>query len=119
LCVVTAAAVGGALVARVLMHGSPVEGDYGDLGLSGAAGVLSMALGGLVLLAYFYAELAAASAALLLAALLAAGGRLPGAWPRGPMGQIAFRAALCVVPLALALVLAWTAMLAERGAGGY
>jgi hypothetical protein len=78
-----------------------------------------MALGGLVLLGYFYAELTAASATLLLAALVAAGGRLPVAWPRGPLAQIAFRATLCVVPLAVALALAWTAMLAVRGAGGY
>ncbi|HEY4233554.1 MAG TPA: hypothetical protein VGM76_09010 [Lacipirellulaceae bacterium] len=124
LCGVAAAAIAGAVVARVplsrvLKHDSPADADGDDLGLSGAAGAIAMALGGLILLDYFYAELSGVSAALLVVALVAAGGRLPVAWPRGPTGQIACRAMLCVVPLAIALALAWTAMLAERGTSGY
>lgn len=120
LCGVAAAAVTGAVVARVLKHGSLAGGMIDDDdGLSGAAGAIAMALGGLILLGYFYAELTATNAALLLAALVASGGGLPTAWPRGQAWQAVFRAALCVLPLAAALALTWAAMPADQGAGGY
>jgi hypothetical protein len=82
-------------------------------GLSGAAGAIAMALGGLLLLGYFYAELKATNVTLLLAALVAAGGRLPTVWPRGAVWRAVFRAVLCIVPLAVALGLTWAAIQAD------
>jgi hypothetical protein len=73
----------------------------------------------LILLAYFYAQLPAASAALLLAATAAAGGRLSRAWPISRLSQMIFRAAICLVPLVIAVALAARAMLVARGTDGY
>jgi hypothetical protein len=119
LCGVIAASLTGALIAGEVCFSTPgttpgatpgdTPGDNRDgtlNGLSGAAGAIAVALGGLILLGYFYAELTATSAALLVATLVAAGGRLPTAWPRSPLGQAAFRAVLCVVPLVLAIAIA-------------
>jgi hypothetical protein len=114
LCGVMAAALTGSLVTCSLTPNSPRRVADADLGLSGAAGAVAMALGGLILLGYFYAELTTGSAILLLAALVAAGGRLPTGWSLGPIGQTALRAGLCLVPLALALTLTWAAMQAEH-----
>jgi hypothetical protein len=74
-------------------------------GLSGAAGVVTMSLGSLIVLGHYYAELTLANAALLLIALIFAAGRLPHAVStRQPWQQAAARAGLCLVPLAIALV---------------
>jgi hypothetical protein len=73
----------------------------------------------LILLSYYYSELPAVSAILLVASLVAAGGRLPTTWPRSPHGQAAFRALLCVVPLAAALAITWAVIQADQGASGY
>jgi hypothetical protein len=82
-------------------------------GLGGAAGVVTMSLGSLILLGYFYAELANADALLLAVALVAAGGWLPmPAWS-GPGWRATVRAVLCVVPMALAVAGAYAATLAE------
>jgi hypothetical protein len=111
LCGVAAAALTGALLAGEACFSTPGKtGNADSDGLSGAAGAIAMALGGLILLGYFYAELSAASAALLVVALVAAGGRLPTAWPRGSLGQAVFRATLCVVPLALAIAKTYSAI---------
>jgi hypothetical protein len=72
-------------------------------GLSGAAGVVTCSLGGLIILGVFYAELHPASAALLFLSVAAAG-RLPepvSSWPAAQ--QAVLRVALCLVPLAIAL----------------
>jgi hypothetical protein len=73
-------------------------------GLSGAAGVVTLSLGGLILCGVFYARLNSANATLLLLSIAAAAGRLPevvSTWPDRP--RAALRAALCLTPLAIAL----------------
>jgi hypothetical protein len=73
-------------------------------GLAGAAGVVTVALGGLIIVGVFYARLHPANAALLLFSIAAAAGRAPQpvtAWPQRL--QAALRMALCLVPLAIAL----------------
>lgn len=118
LCGVMAAAIMGAIGSAsalvAISKGSPTVSPPELLlladGLSGAAGAIAMTLGGLVLLGYFYAELSAASAALLIAALVAAGGRLPIAWPHGPIQQTLVRTALCLIPLAVAIAIAVSAI---------
>jgi hypothetical protein len=91
LCGVAAAAlVGTALVA--------------PRGLSGAAGVVTLSLGGLVILGVFYATLHPANAALLLLSIVAAAGRLPdvvSVWP--DRLRAGLRVTLCLTPLAIAL----------------
>jgi hypothetical protein len=111
LCGVVAAALTGAVLAAALTPG-PSDG------LGGAAGAVTMSLGGLILLGYFYAELSAANAVLLVIALGIAGGRAPvfsaslGGW-RG-----AARAALCIVAIVLAVAGAYAATSAHA-AGPY
>jgi hypothetical protein len=74
-------------------------------GFGGTAAVVTMSLGGLIVLATFYAELTLADAALLILALIAAGGPLPGEvsselrWFRASI-----RVALVACPLAMAIV---------------
>jgi hypothetical protein len=46
---------------------------------------------------------------LLAISLAAAGGRLPANWPPAPGGRAAFRVALCLVPLLVAIALAASA----------
>ena len=72
-------------------------------GLSGAAGVVTLSLGGLIICGVFYARLNSANATLLLLSIAAAG-RLPevvSAWPDRPRAVL--RAALCLTPLGIAL----------------
>jgi hypothetical protein len=91
LCGVVAAAITGASL-------------FAARGLSGAAGVLAVSLGGLTLLAVYYAKLQPANAALVLVSVVAAAGRLPDALSDRPASQqIVFRAALCLAPLGVAL----------------
>jgi hypothetical protein len=74
--------------------------------LSGAAGVVTMSLGGLIILAAFYARLHPATAALLFGSLIAAAGRLPDLLSIRPTWQqAALRIAVCLVPMAIALTL--------------
>jgi hypothetical protein len=62
-----------------------------------------MSLGGLLIVAHFYAALTATNAALLAASLVAAGGRLPAMLATGPAWrQAVIRAAFCLTPLAIA-----------------
>jgi hypothetical protein len=75
-------------------------------GLSGAAGAITMSLGGLLLLGYFYAELKLTVAVLLGAALCVAGGNLPTIRPEGKLWQAVFRCGLCLALLAAAFVVA-------------
>ena len=82
-------------------------------GLSGAAGPLAVMLGGLVMLGYFYAGLTATNAALLAFAVAAAAGWLPTARLPGPWGESVLRAAVCLVPLAVALASALSTALAD------
>jgi hypothetical protein len=79
-----------------------------DPGLSGAAGALTMSLGGLILVGYFYAELARASAFFLLAALCAAGGPLPTS--RNTLWSASLRIGLCLAALAIALAITYATM---------
>jgi hypothetical protein len=120
LCGVVAASLTGALLASTLrigapQHSSPVNGEQPVLadGLGGAAGAVTMSLGCLVMLGYFYAELAGLDAALLVVSLVAAGGRMPAIGPAGGGWRAAVRAALCIVPMALAVAGAYAATMAD------
>jgi hypothetical protein len=114
LCGVVAAALAGTLLGEACFStpGNALHNQPADVP-SAAAGVLAIALGGLILLAYYYASLTALNAALLAVAVATAGGRLPTTWPRGPAAQATLRAALSIVPLAIAVVLALTAANAD------
>jgi hypothetical protein len=137
LCGVVAAALTGALLAGVLKPASPGATGFASAwsrsalaepaahnqavpenGLGGAAGVVTMSLGSLILLGYFYSELAGTDALLLAVALLAAGGWLPTLTPAGSGWRALWRAALCIVPMALAVAGAYAATIAES-AGPY
>jgi hypothetical protein len=118
LCGVVAAALSGTVLASIFSGatGSRSVGNDTD-GLSSSAGVLTVALGSLILLTHYYVLLnkhdvpySALISSLLAAAVVAAAGRLPTGWPRQPAAQAALRAALCLAPLATALALAaWAA----------
>ena len=72
--------------------------------LGGAAGVVTMSLGGLVVLGCFYAELTAVNAALLFLSLIAAGGPLPEFLSTGPVWRlVVVRTGLCLTPLMFAI----------------
>jgi hypothetical protein len=91
LCGVVAAALAGAALVA-------------PRGVAGAAGVVAVSLGGLIILGLFYAQLHPAAAALLVVSIVAAAGRLPEAlatWP--PWQRAVLRTGLCVVPLTVAL----------------
>jgi hypothetical protein len=87
---------------------------------SGAAGVLTVTLGGLIMLGSFYGKLTPMNAALLAVSLVAAGGRLPRliaglpAWQQG-----AVRIALCLLPLGVALLRALSAAQTGMSSGPY
>jgi hypothetical protein len=117
-CAMVAAALTGALVSRLVMRGRTTTTVDDKPGISGAAGAITMSLGGLILLSYFYAELKLAAAILLGAALCVAGGNLPAIRPAGRIWQAGFRAGLCLALLAAAFVVAWIAMQADHGAYG-
>jgi hypothetical protein len=115
---VVAAALTGTLLGEACFSTPAATGSASAStdGLSGAVGVLAVALGGLILLAYYYVllpnhtlQLSSIITALSILGVVAAGGRLPTGWPRGPVPQTAVRAALCLVPLAIALALAFAA----------
>jgi hypothetical protein len=89
-------------------------------GADGTAGVLALALGGLVLLSCFYANLTPTNAALLFLALFMAGGPQPSfvsAWQ--PWQQSILRTCLSLFPLAIALARSITAAQAGMAAGPY
>ena len=117
-CGMVAAALTGALVSRLVMRGRATTTADDKPGISGAAGAITMSLGGLILVGYFYAELRLAAAILLGAALCVAGGNLPAIRPAGRIWQAGFRAGLCLALLAAAFVVAWIAMQADHGAYG-
>lgn len=74
-------------------------------GVSGAAGVLTFSLGGLIVLAYFFASLTATNLTLLLISLAAAGTAFPSVFSNGPTWRrLATRTVLCLVPLAIAVL---------------
>ena len=73
-------------------------------GLSGTAGVLTMSLGGLLLVSHFYAEFSTAGSTLLALSLVAAAGLLPARLSSGPAWRQAIvRTAICLAPLVIAL----------------
>jgi len=115
LCGVVAGALTGALLAGVLNPASPTDVDAtaSPDGLGGAAGVVAMSLGGLILLGYFYAELSSADALFLCVALLAAGGWLPMPAAAGSGWGGAVRAVFCIVPMALAVAGSYAATMTE------
>lgn len=106
LCGLVAAALIGGLVTGPPRRTSPN-------GLGGAAGAVTMSLGGLILIGFFYTELTVGNAVLLALALVAAGGRLPTASGIGPGLRAAVRIAICLVPLLIAVVQAYTARMAD------
>lgn len=107
LCGVVAASIAGTALAAVLIksRGTDTAEPAGIFsGIDGAAGVIAVGLGGLILLAHFFAELSAVNALLLLAALAATGGPLPLGSLRQPgWRQLSARTACCLVPLAVAI----------------
>jgi hypothetical protein len=117
-CGMVAAALTGALVSRLLIRSLATSTADDEPGLSGAAGAISMSLGGLILLGYFYAELKITVAILLGAALCVAGGNLPAGWPEGKIWQAALRSGLCLTLLAAAFATAWFTMQADHDAYG-
>jgi hypothetical protein len=118
-CGIVASAIAGALLSRLLASRLVPNSADDEPGLSGAAGVLSMALGGLLLVGYFYADLKLTVAILLGAALCVAGGNLPTSWPTGRLWQAAFRSGLCLAILTAAATLTWIATSGDAGAAGY
>jgi hypothetical protein len=100
LCGATATAIGGtalAMFAPELLRGRQRK----TFGFRGAAGVITLSLGSLLILAHFYSELSAASAALILIALIAAAGPLPQFTP--PWFSAALRILITLVSLTLAI----------------
>jgi hypothetical protein len=75
-------------------------------GLVGAAGVVAVSLGGLLLLGVYYARLHPATAALVVLSIVAAAGRMPDFISSRPIGQqAAVRSAFALVPLAIGLAM--------------
>jgi len=70
-------------------------------GLASSGGVLTMLVGGLVMLGYFFAELTATNAVLIGVALAAAAVKLPGAIETRPKTATGVRLVACLVPLAV------------------
>jgi hypothetical protein len=68
-----------------------------------AAGIITLTLGSLIILAHFYAELTTTSAALLLCSLAATGVPLPIVLRSPAWQRTAARLVLCVLPLAVAV----------------
>ena len=78
-------------------------------GIAGAAGVLTFSLGSLIVVGHFYAEQSATTAMLLFLSLAATAAPFPAIVDRGPLWcQLAVRSAVCVVPLSIALITAFT-----------
>jgi hypothetical protein len=105
-CGAVAASLGGTAVMDFLLGDSARGGQrFTHSGFTGAAGAITFSLGSLIVLGLFFANLSALNAVLLLVALLAAGGPLPRAMAIQPLWlQLAVRALLCSVPLAVAVV---------------
>ncbi len=105
----------GGVAAASLFGATTTAGALRQLadGPSSAAGPLAVMLGGLIFLGYFYAQLTTANAALLSLSLAVAAGWLPTTWPQKPAWQAALRAALTLVPLAIAVATAIRAALAN------
>lgn len=83
----------------------PTESFEASNSVSGAAGVLTFSLGGLIILGYFFASLSATNMALLFISLAAAGAAFPSVLSNRPAWQrLATRLVLCLVPLAIAIV---------------
>ena len=100
-----AAAVGAATAGTWLAFG--LRTPESNEGVAAAAGVVALALGSLILLGRFYAELGMASAALLFVALAAVAVPLPGgAGGKASWQRAVVRAAGCLVPLTIAVALA-------------
>jgi hypothetical protein len=129
LCGVVAAALTGAAASavaddtrypRIRVPFFPLRAAPSPWMLSGAAGVVTCSLGGLIVLASFYGELRPANAALLFLSLVIAGGRLPRfVMTSPPLPQAAIRIGLCLVPLAIAVARAVAATQAEMSASPY
>ena len=103
-----AALTGTALVSFLGATGSASAGPrFAIPGLTGAAGIITFSLGGLILLGHFFAELSVANAVLLFVSLAAAGTPLPVALHRRPAWQqLSVRTVACLLPLALAIAAA-------------
>jgi len=97
---------GAAAAALIGTKLAALRGRYLE-GLGGAAGVITLAIGSMLLLGYFFAELTPGNAVLLTLALLAAGGPLPLKNIASARWQIVLRAMACLAPLAIAIILAY------------
>lgn len=97
----SAAALGAAVTGTALILA--VRTSAPSSTVAAAAGIITFALGGLIILAHFYAELSATSAALLLFSLVATGVPLPMLLSSSTWQRAAARLVLCVLPLAVAL----------------
>ncbi len=105
----------GGVAAAALFGTTAVAWATGSLadGPSNSAGPLAVMLGSLIFLGYYYSQLNLPNAALLGVSLAFAAGWLPSHWPERDAGQIALRAALALVPLALAAASAISTALAN------
>jgi hypothetical protein len=105
---------------RVYVPFFPLRAGPSPWVVSGAAGVMTCSLGGLIVLACFYGELRPANAALLFLSLVMAAGRLPRFIMNvSPLAQGGMRMGLCLVPLGIALARAVAAAQANMSAGPY
>lgn len=111
---VVAAVVAGAMLAEAIVARAASKATAD--GLSGAAGVLAVALGAILLLARYYAQLSNLNVLLLSVSVATAAGRMPTPWPRTPAARAVLRIAACLVPLSLAMATAWATMPATSSA---
>jgi hypothetical protein len=96
-CGVVGAAVAGVGIAALLQDRTS--------GFSGAASVVTMSIGSLIFVAYFFAELSAVSVSLLFAALVAAGGPMPAfVQTDSHWFNAAIRTLLCSIPMVVAIL---------------
>jgi len=110
---ITLGELGGIAAATLLgaIAAASALGKVAD-GPSNAAGPLAVMLGGVILLGYSYG-LTATNAVLLGTSVAAAAGWLPTGWPRHAIWQMAWRTALTLLPLAIAVASAVSNALAD------
>lgn len=99
----SSAALGAAITGTALVFA--FRGSASSSGAAATAGILTFALGSLIILGHFYSELSTMSAALLLLSLVATAVPLPALLRNGPPWQQNMaRTACCLFPLAIAVV---------------
>lgn len=99
----SSAALGAAIAGTALVFG--FRGIASSSGAAATAGVITFALGSLIILGRFYAELGTINAALLILSLVATGVPLPAMLSSGPAWQRnVARAVGCLIPLSFAVL---------------